>query len=190
MTDRTVTKEAMGNALKELVIKKGFDKISINDITGACGLGRQSFYYHFQDKYQLLEWVFREGAMRPLHSDVTIKTWPKRLEQTLMAMEAERRFYISAIKAQPEFFSRCFSEEMEPLFSNLADCIYRYGELSDTRRNFGAEFYALGCSAVVTRWACDGMRTPAFTLARNIYLLSKEGEWACRHNSDNESNVF
>lgn len=190
MTDRTATKEAMGNALKDLVVKKSFDKISINDITSACGLGRQSFYYHFQDKYQLLEWVFREGALRPLHSDVTIKTWPKRLEQTLMAMEAERRFYVSAVKAQPEFFSRCFAEEMEPLLANLADCIYQHGELSDARRDFGAEFYALGCSAVVTRWARGGMRTPAFLLARDIYLLSKEGEWACRRNYENENSTF
>lgn len=180
MTDRTATKEAMANALKDLVIKKSFEKISISDITKACGLGRQSFYYHFQDKYQLLEWVFKEGALRPLHSDVTLKNWPKRLEQALTAMEAERRFYISAIKSQPEFFSRCATEEFEPLFGNLADCIYQHGELSEGRRDFGAEFYALGCSAVITRWARGGMKTPAFSLARDIYLLSKEGKWAHR----------
>lgn len=52
------TKNALGDALKELVKEKNFNKISITDITDRCGMNRKSFYYHFKDKYELMAWIF------------------------------------------------------------------------------------------------------------------------------------
>ena len=53
MSDSLITKKAIAGALKTVCKEKAFDKISIADITAACGLNRQTFYYHFQDKYEL-----------------------------------------------------------------------------------------------------------------------------------------
>ena len=54
MSDALITKRAIAEALKKICREKPFDKISIADITSDCGLNRQTFYYHFQDKYELL----------------------------------------------------------------------------------------------------------------------------------------
>ena len=53
-----ITKIAMAQALKKLLILKDLDKITINDISNDCGINRQTFYYHFRDIYDLLEWIF------------------------------------------------------------------------------------------------------------------------------------
>ncbi len=50
-----LTKKAIAEGLKELCHHKDFNKISVRDITEQCGLNRQTFYYHFQDKYELLD---------------------------------------------------------------------------------------------------------------------------------------
>jgi AcrR family transcriptional regulator len=42
-------------ALEELLKKKEFDKISVQDITDAATLNRATFYDHYPDKYALLE---------------------------------------------------------------------------------------------------------------------------------------
>ena len=60
MIDGQAIKEAMVKALKKLSVQKGFDKVTVCDITAACGLGRQSFYYHFEDKYHLLRFVLEQ----------------------------------------------------------------------------------------------------------------------------------
>ncbi|MCD8036272.1 MAG: TetR/AcrR family transcriptional regulator C-terminal domain-containing protein [Clostridiales bacterium] len=52
------TKTALASALKELMQKKTLDKISVKDITDLCGLNRQTFYYHFHDTYELLNWLY------------------------------------------------------------------------------------------------------------------------------------
>jgi len=35
-----------------------FSKISVSDICELCGMHRKSFYYHFRDKYDLVNWIF------------------------------------------------------------------------------------------------------------------------------------
>ena len=57
------TKHALAAALKELIAQKPIDKITIHDITERCGIRRQNFYYHFEDVYDLMRWMFQEEAM-------------------------------------------------------------------------------------------------------------------------------
>ena len=49
------TKQALANALKQLLQKKQITKITINDIAEACGISRMTFYYHFKDIYDLAD---------------------------------------------------------------------------------------------------------------------------------------
>ena len=58
MSGSLVTKQALANSLKELMNTQGFSKISVKDIVEKCGMNRKSFYYHFKDKYDLVNWIF------------------------------------------------------------------------------------------------------------------------------------
>ena len=58
------TKYALENSLKKLLLQKPLNKITINDITEDCGINRMTFYYHFRDIYDLVEWVCLEDAKR------------------------------------------------------------------------------------------------------------------------------
>jgi AcrR family transcriptional regulator len=52
------TKLKMGEALKKLVNYKAFSKITVGDIVTECGLNRNSFYYHFENMFDLLYWTY------------------------------------------------------------------------------------------------------------------------------------
>lgn len=58
MADSNITKLALANALKELLEEQPFEKISVSDICERCHMNRKSFYYHFRDKYDLVNWIF------------------------------------------------------------------------------------------------------------------------------------
>ena len=58
MADSNSTKSALADAMKKLMVRKSFAKISISDLCEECGLNRKSFYYHFKDKYDLVNWIF------------------------------------------------------------------------------------------------------------------------------------
>ena len=58
MADSNITKRALAAALKELMDEMSFDKITIVHICNKCEMNRKSFYYHFKDKYELVNWIY------------------------------------------------------------------------------------------------------------------------------------
>ena len=54
-----ITKKAMASSLKKLLETKTLSKITVSDITDDCEINRHTFYYHFQDIYDLVEWIYR-----------------------------------------------------------------------------------------------------------------------------------
>ena len=59
-----VTKRALEQSLKNLLLKKPLTKITIGDITEDCGINRMTFYYHFKDIYDLVEWAHTGNIFR------------------------------------------------------------------------------------------------------------------------------
>lgn len=70
-----ITKRALEDSLKHLLLKKPVNKITINDITEDCGVNRATFYYHFQDIYALIEWSCEEDSRKALSDNTTYDTW-------------------------------------------------------------------------------------------------------------------
>ena len=60
------TKRALEASLKKLLLQKPLNKITINDITEDCGVNRMTFYYHFKDIYDLVDWIMVEDAAKAL----------------------------------------------------------------------------------------------------------------------------
>lgn len=69
MAESSITKNALAEALKGLMMEKNFEKISVSDICDRCNMNRKSFYYHFRDKYDLLNWIFYIGFMEHIKFD-------------------------------------------------------------------------------------------------------------------------
>ena len=56
------TKWAIIGAYADLIKKKNIDKVTVKDVVEICGITRQTFYYHFQDLLDVLEWGLRMTA--------------------------------------------------------------------------------------------------------------------------------
>ena len=73
-----ITKKALANSLKKILSKKEFNKVTINDIVDDCGVNRQTFYYHFKDIYDLLEWIYTNEVIekiKNIESDSPAENW-------------------------------------------------------------------------------------------------------------------
>ena len=69
------TKQALEASLKKLLLEKPLDRITIQDLAADSGISRMTFYYHFQDIYDLVEWVCYEDAVKALKGKKTYDTW-------------------------------------------------------------------------------------------------------------------
>lgn len=57
------TKRVLADSLKKAMRCKPFSKITVSEIINDCGVNRKTFYYHFEDIYALLKWMFDEEAV-------------------------------------------------------------------------------------------------------------------------------
>ena len=76
-----LTKRALEQSLKNLLLQKPLHKITISDIADDCGINRMTFYYHFKDIYDLVEWSCQEDAAKALAGKKTYETWQQGFEQ-------------------------------------------------------------------------------------------------------------
>ena len=90
-----MTKRALVASLKELMAEKPLDKITVTDLTEHCGVNRMTFYYHFKDIYDLVEWACVEEATRALAGKKTYDTWQQGFLQILQSLQKDKVFYIN-----------------------------------------------------------------------------------------------
>lgn len=86
------TKRKLAMALKELLQEKPLKKITIQDIVERSHMTRQSFYYHFQDVYEVLELI----CQYELVDRITFKeeeSFSEWLEHLVVLVEENRWFY-------------------------------------------------------------------------------------------------
>ncbi|WP_302338362.1 TetR-like C-terminal domain-containing protein [uncultured Ruminococcus sp.] len=168
-----VTKRALEQSLKNLLLKKPLTKITISDITEDCGINRMTFYYHFKDIYDLVEWACLEDAKRALDENKTYDTWQQGLLQIFEAVQENKPFILNVY--------RCVHREqvekyLQPLVDQLMLDVIQEESASmmirEEDKQFIAKIYAYIFIGVMLDWIKDDMReAPQEIVARLVKLL-------------------
>ena len=70
-----ITCQAISGVLKQLMIQKPLERITVAEIMDTCGMRRQHFYYYFTDIYDLLRWTFEKEALELLQQQQGVFPW-------------------------------------------------------------------------------------------------------------------
>lgn len=148
MADSNITKHMLAQTLKQQMAHMSFSKISVSDICAACGVSRKSFYYHFKDKYDLVDWIFYSEFISKVQPDGYENAWAF-WEDICGYFYQERVFYSAALKISGQnSFRESFSEAMEPFLQNFLKQIIRSEHNSEFAQVFLTDVFL--CSLV--RW--------------------------------------
>lgn len=90
----------LAESFKELALKQPIEKITIKEITDKAGVIRPTFYNHFQDKYELLEWIIMTQIIEPIGPLLQNGMVHEALLLMFTSIEKEREFYIKACKLE------------------------------------------------------------------------------------------
>ncbi|HOQ09246.1 MAG TPA: TetR/AcrR family transcriptional regulator C-terminal domain-containing protein [Syntrophomonadaceae bacterium] len=166
MPDSNITKRALSAAMKELMAERPMEKIRIGDIVERCNMNRQSFYYHFRDKYDLVNWIFYTEFFADIQRSFDKPGW-ELIEKMCQFFYENRTFYTNALQVRGQnSFSEYFNEVMHPLILARFDDIFA----DDPDRDFYATFLADSIRVTITRWLLEGAKLPP---ERFIELLKK-----------------
>lgn len=151
MADSNITRRALSASLKELMQEKPFEKISVSDICQKCEMNRQSFYYHFKDKYDLVNWIFDNEFIAVARKSEFADQWDF-LEALCTYFYTNRDFYrrVLAVKGQNSF-SEHFREFLQPVLAR------GIGELlvDEYVQEFHVNFYSDALICTIERWLTD-----------------------------------
>lgn len=157
----TLTEKALAASLKELLRHNTLDKITVKDLTDACGVNRQTFYYHFHDIYDLVEWIFTEMAKKYLKEDIARDTWQDYLEKLIDELTEDsifiRNIFFSVNRQQLEKFVQ---DLCKPAVNSLSLDIIRVNDLNVEKEDleFIVEIFTFGLVGFLTEWVSNGMK--------------------------------
>ncbi len=177
MAESTITKRAIADSLKLLTKNKAFDKISVKDISEKCGINRQTFYYHFEDKYILLKWIYENDLLEKYMKDVSFENWNIKLEQLLTEMTQDKHFYINTINHTENYIQSYLVVQAQKIFEQAITYIdvsandEEHKAVSDSQRNFIAKFFAYGSCGILIEWVVRGMEEAPSYIADNMKTL-------------------
>lgn len=152
------TKQELAQALKELMQEKSLEHITIHDLTERCHIRRQTFYYHFQDIYDLLCWMFQQEVLPLLQDCKGPKLWQDGLLQLFRYLDANREICLCALHSSGHVYLRRFFEtEIDTLIRETIEQIGRTTgalNLVSTEEDiaFMTQFYKVAFAALLESW--------------------------------------
>ena len=153
------TKKKIADCVRQLMKRKEISKITIGDIMEATGMSRQSFYYHFKDIYDLVEWSCMEDATRALQGKKTYDTWHEGLKQIFEAVLENKPFIMNAYHAlSREQIENYLFMLTHNLLMGVVEEKSKGLEVTEEEKSFIADFYKYGFVGVMLDWIGKGMK--------------------------------
>ncbi|MDD3337596.1 MAG: dihydroxyacetone kinase transcriptional activator DhaS [Lachnospiraceae bacterium] len=166
LADSNITKRALSAALKELMESCAFSKISVADICERCDMHRKSFYYHFRDKYDLVNWIYYTEFVTRIQQKEYRAGWDL-LEYLCDYFYENRAFYRKTLGIEGQnSFSEYFRDIVVSIISEDLEEIFK----EDDAQNFYVDFYADAFVCAIKRWLLDKNCIPS---AQFSHLLKK-----------------
>lgn len=166
----------LAESFKELAIKQPIEKITIKEITDKAGVIRPTFYNHFQDKYELLEWIISTQLLQPIEPLIQNGMVNEALVLLFTGIEREKEFYTRASRLEGQNSFRSIAQGcverllLEVIRDSSAGRRQKYIWLTPERI---AEYYAQSMCYVVITWIQEGMTISAKELAEIYNYMIK-----------------
>ena len=145
MSRTNKTKELLAQSLTELMVTTPLEKISVNDIVEHAGVGRNTFYYHFEDKFDLVNWYFQSGATQFLVTRGHYASWSTLLTDLEEYLLQNKTFYVNALAYTGQIYFD---------FSAYSDMAIGLGKMLgfDFNKNFDYPYISTSVSEFWRRW--------------------------------------
>lgn len=167
-----ITKKALAMTLKEILKEKRLNKITVADITEKCGINRQTFYYHFQDIYDLVDWICIHEAEEILNGRPTYDTWQEGFLAIFELVKQDKVFidniYHSISLAALEQY---LYKVTLPLIKDVVTEKAEPYNVQESDIDFIANFYKFAFVGLMLEWIREGMRENPKQIIDKISVL-------------------
>lgn len=179
MTGSLITKKKIAKVFKKLVAQSGFEKVTIAKIMQESNMRRQTFYDHFQDKFDLVDWIFQQEAIEKIEDNLAYEGWQVIVENLFIYFEENQLFYRNVLLFEGQnSFQEYYTQHLKVLINQvLVVKKNAENELNDSDHLFLEEFYANAFVSLTTKWIIKGCKIESHQFAEQMrfaFLMSFE----------------
>lgn len=166
------TDKAIAASLRKLLNEKPLNKITISDIANDCGINRMTFYYHFKDIYNLVEWMFEERAREELGTTLSYGTWQEALAKSFEGLAENKVFIINVYNSiGSDKLSRYLNSVMFPVLMNYFNSIPGSETVSESDKEFIVNVYTVGLVAFILQWVANDMQDDWVPMVERLNVI-------------------
>lgn len=171
----TMTKKAFAASLKKFMQNKPVTKITIKEIVNDCGVVRKTFYYHFQDIYELLGWIYITEAIEGLAECKTYESWQTGLRKIVdfvydNKIFCKNAYYSIGRERAVNFLYPVITSFLMDVLDNLSQNV----SITPDDKAFIADFYAYAFIGLIIKWSLSDMKDPEEFMNRLCILVEDD----------------
>ena len=166
------TKRALEASLKKLLLQKPLNKITINDITEDCGVNRMTFYYHFKDIYDLVDWIMVEDAAKALENKPTFDTWMEAFLDLLHQVQENKVLVMNVYRSiSREQVEQYLYKLLDPMLREFMERGMQGITVQDDDVQFIVDFYKYALVGMALEWIRKDMKEDPVRMTERLNLL-------------------
>lgn len=167
------TKDMYAKALQDMLQTETFEKIQVKDICEKCETRRQTFYYHFKDKYDLVAWIFNQDYTavfcEPNHEYSETK-----LAEILERIKAKKSFYKKTLNEQSQNSIQKYIHDFNvKVGEKVVKSAYKIDDLTEEQL-YAIKYHSYGCIGTLIEWLSSDISLSTEQFASNQYQSMPE----------------
>ena len=153
-----LTKKEIMKTFIEILDEKSFDKITIKEITEKCKINRNTFYYHYEDIFDLVDKLLKNKSNEIINicKNTEKSTFAKSIKYITENKKAISNLYNSKIC---KTFEKYIYITIEELIRNYKNIKYREIILDPNDEKLIIKFFAGAISNCIYYWLKSGMKS-------------------------------
>ena len=145
--------------MKKLLLEKPLNKITINDITEDCGVNRMTFYYHFKDIYDLVDWILAEDAAKAMEGRRGFGTWSEAYLDVLHQLQDNKTLVLNVYRSVGrEQVEQSLYRLLDTILKDFADRECHDITVQDADKQFVVDFYKYALVGMTLEWTRRDMK--------------------------------
>ena len=170
LNEKVTMKDLLSEGLYILMQQKPFEKITIKQICDKTGVIRGTFYNHFMDKYEALEYLIH----RMFYKEIEHESNPQIIKHIFQTVSDNRDFFKSCYRITGQ---NGFEDLMSNVFKEIFRNVFTYLDVSGMDSRFTVEFlvdyYANDLLYFLKYWISRNFEPDVETYYAKIDILFK-----------------
>lgn len=171
MAESGATRRLLADSLHGLMSEKPLSAITVGDICARAGMNRKSFYYHFRDKFDLVNWMFYTGFFDRFLAEQEQSPRTDVLLSICRFLDSDRSFWRAAMKTEGQnSLQEYLGDVLSPIMAeHVRQQLPRPEPGQKDLRSFQTELLTCIWRDAIVRWVLGGYELTPEAFVKQLY---------------------